>query len=266
MPFTVSHVAAVLPAGRFPLLQAPLIMSAFVIGAMSPDVPHYTPMFNWWAESHSWSGLILVDIPLTLLAVAVYWAVLAAPLSALAPRGIRARLPRHVLRQHRAAPLRTAVLLVLAAGAGTATHLIWDSFTHAGQAGVIAVPLLQSSNVIGPMPAYRVLQYLSSVAGLALIAWTLLRWYRRTPPSRVVAPGLGWHWRAAFSASVVAAGVLAWWSVRDLVAGADTYYGLRALLYGGVTRSVAFMALVVVVGALVAQPALARAEATADSR
>jgi len=263
VPFTVSHVAAVLPAGRFPLLRAPLIMSAFVVGAMSPDVPYFTPNVAWWESSHTWPGLVMMDIPVTLVLVAVYWTVLAAPLRALSPRGIRARLPQDVLRPHRSARLQTAGLLVLAAGVGAATHIIWDGFTHEGRFGVMAVPWLQLPHVVGPLPAYRVLQYVSSIAGLALIGWTLQRWYRRTPPSAVVPPGLGWRWQTVFATSVLTAGALAWWSVRELITVSDGLYGVRELLYDGLTRSIAFMALVALVGALMARPALARVEAKA---
>ena len=113
----------------------------------------------------------------------------------------------------------------------------------------------------GRLPAYRVLQHVSSVVGLALVLHSLVRWYRRTPPSTVVAPGLGWRWQTVFAGSVVTAGLLAWWSERGLAAGATDLYGARALLYGGLTRSIGLMALTALVGALMAQLALARAEA-----
>ena len=127
---------------------------------------------------------------------------------------------------------------------------------------ILLPPLLQLPHVFGPLPAYRVLQYVSSVIGLALIAWTLVRWYQRTPASAALSPGLGWRWQLSFGGSVALAGALAWWSVRGLAIGMSDLYEVRVLLYGGVTRSIAFMALVAVAGALMAQPALARAEST----
>lgn len=267
MPFTVSHVAAVLPAGRCSLLRAPLIMSAFVIGAMSPDTPYFVPLsewvptFAWGYHGHTWQGLVWMDIPITLLIVSVYWVVLAAPLRALAPRGVRARLPRHVLRPHRAAPLQAAALLVFAAGFGAATHIVWDAFTHEGRFGVMAVPLLQLPHVFGPLPAYRVLQYVSSVIGLALIVWTLVRWYRQTPASAAVSAGLGWRWQVALGGTMALAGALSWWSVRGLAVGMNDVYDARELLFLGLTRSIAFMALVLLVGALAARVPMQRAEA-----
>lgn len=270
MPFTVSHVAAVLPATRFPLLRDPLILSAFVIGSMAPDVPYFVPSNPWVstylssAGSHTWAGIFSVNIPVTLALVALYWLVLAAPLRALAPDGVRARLPQHVLVPHRATLVRTGLLLVVAAGIGAATHIVWDSFTHEGRAGVLAVPWLQDPDVVGPVSASRVLQYVSSIVGLALVAWSLVRWYRSTPASAEAPAGLGWRWQVAFVGGVATAWllawVLAWWSVRDLALGATDLYDVRDLIYSGLTRSMAFMTLVVLVGALMARVPLQRAD------
>jgi hypothetical protein len=270
MPFTVSHIAAVLPAGRFPLLRDPLILSAFVVGSMSPDVPYFVPLaswadtYGWSAASHTWAGVLSVNVPVTLALVALYWLVLAAPLRALAPHAIRARLPQHVMRPHLASPLRTAALLLLAAAVGSATHVVWDAFTHEGGFGVMAVPWLQP-HLLGPLPAYRVLQYVSSVFGLAVICWSLLRWYRSTPASTEVPAGLGWRWQAVIAGGVVTAGALSWWSVRDLALGATDLYDVREMLTGGLTRSMAFMALVVLVGALAARVPMLRLETVGRS-
>jgi hypothetical protein len=262
MPFTASHIAAVLPATRFPMLRDPLILSAFVIGTMSPDVPYFIPFDIWWAWGHNWVGLFVLDVPVTLALVAIFWLVLAAPLRALAPVPLRARLPHNVLAAHRAVWPRSLALLAMGAAIGAATHILWDAFTHEGRFGVMAVPMLQEPDVVGPLAMYRVLQYGSSAVGLALIAWSLLRWYQRTPASANAGPGLSWRWQFASAVSVIAAGLFAWWSVRGLVWGATDLYGMRDLLYSGLTRSVAGITFVVFVAALLAQPNLHRIGAT----
>jgi hypothetical protein len=152
------------------------------------------------------------------------------------------------------------LLLIAAAGIGTATHVAWDSFTHEGQVGVMAVPWLQLPHLVGPLPAYRVLQYASSIIGLALVVWSVVRWYRSTPASAEVPAGLGWRWQLTFVGAVATSGVLAWWSVRDLAAGATDLYDVREVLTYGLTRSIAFMALVVLVGALAARVPMLRLE------
>jgi hypothetical protein len=251
-------MAAVLPAARFPLLRDPLIMSAFMIGAMSPDVPYFVPIDIWWAWGHSWQGLLIMDVPVTLALVALFWLVLAAPLRALAPEPLRARLPRKVLAGHRSTVLQTLALLIIGAAIGAATHIIWDGFTHEGRFGVMAVPALQHPDVLGPLAAYRVLQYASSAIGLALLAWSVVRWYRHTPASADVGPGLSWRWQLSSVAGVVTAAMLAWWSVRGLVPRADDLYGLRELLYDGLIRSVASMMAVLIIAAMAARVALVR--------
>jgi hypothetical protein len=68
MPFTVSHIAAVLPGYR-PLARAH-VFTAAVIGSMVPDfgllLPGYVP--RW--QTHSLPGLITFCLPVGLLA---YW-------------------------------------------------------------------------------------------------------------------------------------------------------------------------------------------------
>ena len=253
MPFTASHIAAVLPAGRVPWLRDPLILSALVIGSTAPDAAHFVPFDVWWASGHSWTGLVVMDVPITLALVALYWTLLAAPLRALAPQQIRARLPQHVLADHRDVWPRTLGLLVVGAAIGGATHLIWDGFTHETGWAVAAIPLLQQPDVLGPLALHRVLQHVCSIIGLALVAWSLLRWYERTPASAAVTPGLSWRWQLGSLAAVVAAGLLGWWSVRGLAAGADDLYGFRALVYGGLTRSIAGMTVVALLAAIAAR-------------
>jgi len=256
MPFTVSHVAAVLPATRFPLLRDPLILSAFAVGAMSPDVPYFVPFRLWSPEPHSWLGMVVLDVPITLALVALYWLVLAAPLRALAPESIRARLPRHVIAGHRATPGRTLALLVVGAFIGAATHIVWDAFTHEGRFGVTAVPWLQADNVLGPLDGYLVLQYVCSALGLALVAWSIVNWFRRTPASSDVGPRLSWRWQSVAVVAVLMAGALALWSVRELALSANDLYDVRVLLVTGVTRSVTSIAVGVLVAALCARIAL----------
>src|SRR5665213_3023818 len=181
MPFTVSHVAAVLPAYR-PLSRAHLF-SAAVIGSMVPDFGMLLPVtFARW-QTHSFRALFSFCLPVGLVAYCLtQWLIKPAVLEVL-PHGPYARLraehPSVALRSLRA---WLPVVLVLLAGA--VTHLVWDGFTHENAHGVRLFPQLLN---YGPemeghsLQLYRWLQYGSSVVGLLIVAAALAQWLRHAP-------------------------------------------------------------------------------------
>jgi len=181
MPFTVSHIAAVLPGYR-PLTRAHMFTAA-VIGSMVPDfgllVPGYVP--RW--QTHSLPGLVTFCLPVGLL---VYWVTMLLFRPAIlevVPDGAYLRLragpePPSIVSAR--AWLRAAVALLL----GAITHLIWDAFTHENARGVRMFPLLTD---YGPemgghsLHLWRWLQYGSSVFGLVVVGAALAVWLRHSP-------------------------------------------------------------------------------------
>jgi hypothetical protein len=240
------------------MLRDPLIISALAVGAMSPDVPYFLPFGGWWAWGHNWPGLVEQDIPVTLALLVIYWALLAAPLRALAPAGLRQRLPQDVFAEHRTRPWRALGLVIVAAAFGAATHIIWDAFTHEDRFGVHTLTWLQTPDVVGPLPGYRVLQYVSSVFGLVIVIWAIVDWYRKAPVVEEVPQGLGWRWQTTFGLATLTAALVAWWSVRGLAHHASDLYDLHVLLFMGLTRSVELMAVVLVISAIAIKVLLLR--------
>jgi hypothetical protein len=181
MPFTISHIAAVLPGYR-PLTRAH-VFTAAVIGSMVPDfgllLPGYVP--RW--ETHSLPGLITFSLPMGLLA---YWLTLL-----LLRPAILEVLPDGAWLRLKAGPAPASILSVrawlMASGAlllGAITHLIWDAFTHENARGVRMFPLLTD---FGPemgghsLHLWRWLQYGSSVFGLVVVGAALALWMRHAP-------------------------------------------------------------------------------------
>jgi hypothetical protein len=78
-----------------------------------------------------------------------------------------------------AARVRAALWVLLALLVGVATHLLWDAFTHADGWIVDVLPAMREA--VGPFSVYRWLQYLSSIAGLMVVAIWAARWAGRTP-------------------------------------------------------------------------------------
>ena len=196
MPFTASHAAAVLP-----LLRTPPPASALVIGSMAPDFPFFLPV-DPGLRTHTAAAIVTTDLLFGIPAWLLWHALLAAPALWAAPRALRARLTGVQLGVRvRLRDVRTGVLTVAALAVGSATHVLWDEFTHARRWGPAHIPALGETWWL--MPGYRWLQYLGSLAGaLILLAW-LAHWWRRTPAaSESDRPGPWWPW-----ALLVAVGV-----------------------------------------------------------
>jgi hypothetical protein len=173
MPFTLAHPAAVLPLrGLRHLRSVPLM-----VGAMAPDTPYYFPgrLQRVMPETHhfedSFGSCLLFGY---LLLAALF--VLRRPLTALlAPRArwlcLQAVAPLQQSREW----LWAAPALLL----GIWTHLLWDSFTHSDgwmvhRVAALSAPVSFAGHT-GPL--CHLLQYLSSVLGLLILAW----WYLRLP-------------------------------------------------------------------------------------
>jgi hypothetical protein len=197
VPFTGSHPAAVVP-----LIRLGLVPSALVIGSMTPDLPYFLPLGIDSASTHSGAGILGVDLILGLLSFAV-WQVLVAPLAvAIAPSGLRARLPtprpapswrpgEPGRRAHPSGPshprrladpgrdLRRLLLVMVSLWAGAATHVLWDEFTHINRFGYRHLGWLADQH--GPLAGYRWAQYGSGVFGAVVIALAIRSWWRAAP-------------------------------------------------------------------------------------
>lgn len=193
MPFTVSHVAAVLPVYR-PLTRR-RVFTAAVIGSMVPDFGMLLPggLARW--QTHSLPALLNFCLPMGLITYLLTLSLIKPALIEILPDAAYARLV------HSPAPLSLARLsswLWLSAALlfGALTHLIWDGFTHENARGVRLFPQLldYGPNMAGhQLHLYAWLQYGSSIVGLAAVLAALGLWlhHARAPqpaPLRRMAP------------------------------------------------------------------------------
>ncbi|EOD68563.1 DUF4184 family protein [Amycolatopsis vancoresmycina] len=173
MPFTLCHPAAVLPLAR-----RPLVPSALVAGSVAPDVFWFVPRLPGvgLTRTHEFASVLWLDPFLALVLLAVFHVLLKRPLLTLVPRPLAERLPRHFSWKH---PGWIALSLAI----GAATHVGWDAFTHEHDGfAFLRIPLVTGVDV------GRLIQLVSTVAGAAVLAWWLVRWYRAAPV-RAVPPG-----------------------------------------------------------------------------
>jgi hypothetical protein len=218
MPFTLSHAAAAIPFRR-----TRLIMSAIVMGCFVPDFPHFLLLSHHVSFSHTIVGMFVLDLPLAVVALWLFHAFMKQPMLMFIPSGVRRRLTTSV-DTFAFWPPEHLSLIVLSILTGAATHLLWDSFTHynswicqnwAFLRGWVDLP------VIGGIPMYTLLEYASSVFGLAVVAVWIWHWYRVTTPSAapVTQPMDAAHRHAFVAALTVLAtlgGALRSWLVNGI--------------------------------------------------
>jgi hypothetical protein len=179
MPFTLSHAAAALP---FRKLNP--VCPALVIGTFAPDFQYFLWISDEDRSGHYFPAVAFITLPLALLLLWVFECCVKGPIIELLPSALQARL------QDKLQPLsfrswRRFASIVLWIAVGIATHLIWDSFTHGHNWMVerwgplsfkLRLPFLY------PMPINTLLQHVSTLLGLLVLAAWFLVWYRRTAP------------------------------------------------------------------------------------
>jgi hypothetical protein len=125
MPLTfLSHQAIVLPIK----IKAPNVTSgtALVLGSMSPDVEYFLNGYPTGTISHTWLGLFIFCLPVTL---ALYWVVtriVAAPLAAHLPDGGNFRLRDYALVARPRGDVRHWGIVGVSSLIGAASHIVLD--------------------------------------------------------------------------------------------------------------------------------------------
>jgi hypothetical protein len=245
MPFTFAHPAAVLPLRRFRFLQTvPLI-----IGSVVPDVPYFLPE-RWgkayFPDTHSLYGSFQVCVPLG-MGLLLMLLLLRDPLTVLLGARVRWLCLRGLERFYER-PLRWPIAL-LSVLVGSWTHIVWDSFTHeTGWTTARVAALSAPVSLFGwDTETSHLLQYVSSVFGLAVLAvwaWTLLA---RVPKSVTLDPSqprTSWVVLTMVSCSALLIGV----SRASLAWHSGSFYFLGYLL---LTRTIGwFLVLYVLAGVL----------------
>lgn len=203
MPFTPSHVAAVLPFARTPLLP-----SALVIGSIAPDLFFYVPLPISRNFTHSWLGVVTVDLVFGILAFVLWQVAFRTPLVDYAPLSARQRIatiPWFGIRSPRLSWPRWAILLIASVLLGTITHIVWDSFTHPDWV-TYQLPWLLTR--WGFLPVYEWGQYGGSAVGAGVLVVWAIAWWRRTPRASAAPSRISRRVRYLFWVTTLGAGLL----------------------------------------------------------
>lgn len=242
MPFTLAHPAAVMPLRRLKSLPTP----ALIVGSLVPDFPYYMPgrIDAALHDTHTLQGSILICVPLGLALLAT-GLVLRRPLTSLMTE--RARWVS--LREAEGFMARPVnwLLAIPAIVIGAWTHLLWDAFTHPGtwlvrRVDALSAPISLFGMYTGEVS--HVLQYVSSVVGLALIAYWYTLAAAQAPPEASAAANRSASRPVVLGVVVAAAIAMGTFQALRNGNGHSTVYHLLYLL---LTRTFAWFALLYVV-------------------
>ena len=175
MPFTLAHSAAALPFRRLHLVP-----SALVIGTLAPDFEYFLRLSPDDRFGHSLVGALILTLPLALAVLWIFHNLVKVPAARLLPGVIQRRLERHLDQFHFRGTKRF-LLIVASILLGIATHLLWDSFTHANTWFYdhwSALGQTYQFPILGRTPGYKLLQHGSTVIGTGILLAWFVGWYR----------------------------------------------------------------------------------------
>lgn len=190
MPLTFpSHAAAVMPLK----IRRPHWFDgvALVVGSAAPDLPYGVgaPLLTY---GHTWAGLVLWGVPLSVVAALVVRR--SAPV-------VAAHLPGWwreygVLGQVR----HRWYVTVFSAWIGAVTHRLWDDVTHDGLAGTSLGFAVLGKPLLPGLPWWVALHIASTLIGIVGWVWAtvhigrhgLLRRWHGPPPTVVTRPLRFW--------------------------------------------------------------------------
>jgi Domain of unknown function (DUF4184) len=168
MPYTLSHVAAVVPFSR--LLARLRLLSAVVIGSMVPDFGYLLPKYPPRFETHSAVALVTFCLPIGMLSYWIFQRLMKSPLLSVLPDQAYMRWQPYAAPASFAS-LRQWVLAACGVLLGAVVHLVWDAFTHEESRGVRMFPELADQMFVHGhfLTGARILQGLSSLLGLLIV-------------------------------------------------------------------------------------------------
>jgi hypothetical protein len=188
MPFTLSHIAAVLPFRKY--TPKKLSFTALVIGSMVPDFEYFVRMTLYGHYGHTFSGIFLFDIPMGMILYCLYQGIIQQPLIKHLPPFLFVRYSNTLIPDWSEYLRSRFLFILLSLIIGIITHFIWDGFTHDDEYQVARyVPfLLQNVPFRGHLlPVHFILQILSSIVGLMIIFfWIFLQPRQSVQPLPVV--------------------------------------------------------------------------------
>lgn len=207
MPFTLAHPAAVVPI--FKTHHKSLILSALIVGSMSPDFEYFLRLKLVTRWSHTPLGVFTFCLPASLITLWIFHNLQKEALVLLLPDVIKNRLLPFCGR-FEFLPVKHFFAICLSAVIGAFTHIIWDGFTHSNGflvewGGFLNLMVVSTENF--QLKLYVLFQDLSTLFGLSLLGFWF--WRYTSANSTKVYPEFSQYSRRYKSAIVACLGLTA---------------------------------------------------------
>jgi hypothetical protein len=156
---------------------------------MSPDFEYFLRLTPQGRFGHTLPGLVVFTLPLALAVLWLFHRSAKFAVMKLLPTCIQQRLI--CANDFPFGNARRFALLVLSVLAGALTHIVWDSFTHRQSWLVDHWPLLRQTVVISwitprPLLVWHVLQHVSTLVGMGILAVWFIVWLHTAAPSQMI--------------------------------------------------------------------------------
>ncbi|MEO6523367.1 MAG: DUF4184 family protein [Mucilaginibacter sp.] len=164
MPLTFSHPAIVLPLNYLPKKWVSL--TGLIAGSVAPDFEYFFRMKVSSIYSHTWLGMLWFDLPVAILICFVYHDAVKVQLISNLPSILNRRFKTYQAFNWNRHFIQNLLIVLMSIIIGIASHLFWDSFTHATGYFVelwnMTVPVKLSYFQI---PLYKLIQHTSTIIG-----------------------------------------------------------------------------------------------------
>ena len=164
MPFTFSHPAIVLSLvnRRHGIFSA----TGLIAGSIAPDFETIIKFGEPKIYSHTWAGMFWFDLPLGLCLIFIFHMLVRNQLILHLPAPLKERFAYAIGFDWLGYFRKNYFKVILSLLIGIFSHLLWDAFTHLN----LRDPDSMASAIkLGNHRLYIILQYVSSVIGLAVV-------------------------------------------------------------------------------------------------
>lgn len=181
MPFTFSHPSIVLPIFK----KFPKYFSAtgLIAGSLIPDFEYFVRLYSLSVITHTKKGLLLIDVPAAVILSIAFHLFIKQSLIPNLPKSIRKYFIHLLHSDWMSYFKRNFPTVIVSCLIGTATHIAWDSVSHATGQMVQRAGFLSTEIIFNGAYIYRIIWWLSSLLG----SWYLVNQIRKyTSPGIVV--------------------------------------------------------------------------------